>query len=157
MFQEPESIVYQHVSEIGQIAPDQGYGNWVRVGAVISNLLEPPHSGRRKFLVVLRLFDNDNMPEISLGFSNPDEDGLLWQWTLEFEYEVLEKGYKEAAEHRGQAKTLSVRCLRAALVGTDQQRVWRHQFCGIVVHRQDFRPIPCRVSVGRVEGEPLPV
>lgn len=108
VFQEPGSVVYQHTSEIGQVTPDQGFVQWSRVGAVFPDLLEPPYGGHRKFVAVLRLVDDDDMPEINIGYCDTDEDGLIWQWTLEFDHYVSEKGYKEAAEHRAEAKALSV-------------------------------------------------
>lgn len=107
VFQEPHSVVYQYSSEVGEVSPDEGYIQWVRVGAVVPDLLEPPCSGRRKFIAILRLVDLDDMPDITHGFHGSDE-GVLWQRSLEFEFTVTEKGYKEAAEHRDQARALSV-------------------------------------------------
>jgi len=108
IFQEPASVVYQQTSEIGQVSPDQGFIEWSRVGAIIPELLEPPYGGRRKFVAILRLVDLDDMPEITHGFHAPDDPGILWQASLEFEHTVVEKGYEEAAEHRDQARALSV-------------------------------------------------
>ncbi len=107
-FQEPETVVYQHSSNVGPVSPDQGFVRWVRVGAVVPELLEPPYGGRRKFVAVLRLVDLDDMPSITLGRHIPDESGLLWTRTLEFEHTVTGKGYREAAEHRDQARALSI-------------------------------------------------
>lgn len=108
VFQEPESVVYRHFSEVGQISPDQGYINWVRVGAVVPDLLQPPYSGRRKFMAVLRLVDLNDMPAIELGRHNSEDLGLLSTFTLEFEHTVTEQGYLEAAENRDQARALSI-------------------------------------------------
>ena len=108
IFQEPESIIYQHSSEVGRVSPDQGYISWTRVGAVVPDLLTPPYSGRRKFVALLRLVDLDNMPSIVFGEHGADDPGLLWIEALEFEHTVEEKGYQEAAEHRDHARSLSV-------------------------------------------------
>ncbi|MBL6934418.1 MAG: TerB family tellurite resistance protein [Alphaproteobacteria bacterium] len=107
-FQEPESIAYQHTSEIGQVSPDHGFTTWVRVGAVVPELLSSPYGGRRKFIAIMRLVDLDDMPEITHGFQSTDDTRILWYQELKFEHTVVEKGYLEAAEHRDEAKGLSV-------------------------------------------------
>jgi tellurite resistance protein len=107
-FQEPGSVVYQHSSNVGQVSPDQGFVRWARVGAIVPALLEPPYGGRRNFVAILRLVDLDDMPSITLGRHVPGESGLLWTSVLEFEHTVTEKGYREAAEHRDQARALSI-------------------------------------------------
>jgi len=108
-FQEPGSVAYQHITEVGDVSPDQGFVSWVRVGAVIPDLLITPTSGRRKFSAVLRLVNMDRMPSIELGMHDKSDVGLLWIHMLDFEHTVEEKGYLEAAEHRDEARALSVR------------------------------------------------
>jgi tellurite resistance protein len=109
MFQEPTSIVFQHVSEIGQASPDTGFVRWSRVGGIIPNLLEPPVGGKRQLVALVRLVDLDNMPSIEHGFQEEDDPGILWQTSLRFEYTTDEKGYEEAAEHRDHARALSIK------------------------------------------------
>ncbi len=108
LFQEPETVVYQFSSEIGQVDPEMGFVSWSRIGAVFPDLLEPPYGGRRKLVAILRLVDINNMPDIAYGFVDPNHPGVLWQTALRFEYSFDEKGYREAAEHRDQAKALSI-------------------------------------------------
>jgi tellurite resistance protein len=108
LFQEPDSIVYQHTSEVGNVGPDQGFIRWARVGAVVPELLQPPFSGQRDFIVVLRLVDLDNLPSIELGRNDENDPGILWTSTLGFQYSVTDKGYQEVAEHRDKARALSV-------------------------------------------------
>jgi uncharacterized tellurite resistance protein B-like protein len=109
MFQEPDSVVFQHTSEIGPVSPDQGFVGWSRVGGVAPELLQPPVGGRRKFAALLRLVDVDNMPIIRHGYQDPNSADPLWQIKLNFEYTVNEKGYEEAAEHRDQARALALK------------------------------------------------
>jgi tellurite resistance protein len=109
MFQEPNSIVYQYISELGEVSPDQGYVGWSRVGGVIPEILQPPVGGKRKFTIFLRFVDLDDMPVIQHGFRVPDGPDALWITSLEFEYVIDEKGYEEAAEHRDHARSLSVK------------------------------------------------
>lgn len=108
-FQEPESIAYRHTVEVGEIAPDQGFVKWVRVGIVIPEILTAPFSGRRKLATVLRLVDLDEMPKIVNGFHTEDEPGLLWQRVVNFDYDEMNKGYREAAQHKEEARVLSLK------------------------------------------------
>jgi tellurite resistance protein len=107
-FQEPETVAYQHANELGEVSPDQGFVRWVRLGVVIPELLNPPHGGSRKLSAVLRMIDLDHPPAISLGLHDEDDPGILWQRLLTFQHTFSEKGYKEAAEHRDEARALSV-------------------------------------------------
>jgi tellurite resistance protein len=108
MFQEAESIVYQQVSEIGAVSPDQGFISWVRVGGVIPEILEPPFGGKRTFVAVIRMVDIDDPPEIELGFHAPNGPSPLWVDSLEFNYYFEGKGYEESAESRDHARALSI-------------------------------------------------
>ena len=107
-FQEPTTVAYHHFSEAGQVSNDQGFLQWVRVGAVIPDLLQSPYSGRRKFVAILRLVDVDRMPSVELGRHDENETAIIWTQSLDFEHTVTEKGYLEAAEHRDQAMEISI-------------------------------------------------
>ena len=108
-FQEDDSVVYQHSTAIGKIEPNQGFIDWVRLGVVIPDILEPPYSGRRKIKVIVRMVDMDKMPDISHGFHQENDPGLLWQQSLMFIHRFSDKGYKEASEHRDEATGLSLK------------------------------------------------
>ena len=108
-FQEPVSSAFQSRVEMGEIEPDHGLINWVRVGAILPVILQPPHGGRRVLLAVCRFIDVDDPPVIHLGYHSNDDDGIFWQTTMEFEHDFSEKGYIEAAEHRDEARALSVK------------------------------------------------
>ena len=108
-FQEPHSPVYQHQVEIGQASPDQGFVSWVRLGVVIPEIIQPPYGGTRNLQVVIALVDLDDLPDITHGFREGDQPGLLWQQSLVFSHSFEEKGYKEAAEHRDEAVALALK------------------------------------------------
>lgn len=108
-FQEPESVVYQHSIEAGQVLPNYGYPHWTKLGIVIPEILQPPHSGSRQMDILFRVVDLDNMPEIRHGFHGPDAAGLLWAQTYSFSYDFTEKGYEEAAADRDEAIAISVK------------------------------------------------
>ena len=107
--QEPANVIYQHTVEVGQVSSDQGFPDWVRLGVILPNTLQPPFGGQRKLVAVLRMVDLDNPPAIIHGHSAPDQSGLLWMNALEFNYTFDEKGYQEAAEHRSEALALAVK------------------------------------------------
>ena len=108
-FQEPFSTAFQSKVKIGEIEPSLGIASWVRVGAILPEILQPPRGGRRSLMAVCRFMDVDAMAAIHLGFGDKDDVGILWQHTLQFDHNFSNKGYIEAAEHRDEAKALSVK------------------------------------------------
>ena len=109
IFQEEDSVIYQHSTTIGKIEVGQGFIKWVRLGVVIPDILEPPYSGERDIVVIVRMIDIDKIPDISHGFHQENDPGILWQKSLRFKYTFADKGYKEASEHRNEAVSLSLK------------------------------------------------
>ena len=107
-FQEPNNVVFQHTAELPPVSPNQGFVKWERVSGLIPDLLQPPYSGERTLLVVLRLIELDNPPVITHGYAS-DDTGILWQSALTFTHIFKDKGYKEASENRDEAQALSVK------------------------------------------------
>jgi hypothetical protein len=112
-FQEARTLAYQHAVDVGTTEPGIGFIGWVRVGVVLPQLLGTPYGGRRQLVAVIRLVNLDNKPEITNGFHNKDESGILWQRALPFSYEIKAKGYLEIEESRNAARAL---CLKVAMV-----------------------------------------
>ncbi len=106
--QEPESVVYQHQAEIGEISPLHGLRSWTRLGVVLPDILQPSYSGRRNLVAVFRMVDLDNPPPIIHGACFP-HPGLLWEKTLPFTWVFSEKGYQEIMEHHDEARAISVK------------------------------------------------
>ena len=104
-FQESKSTAFQDLTGVGEISAGQGWIDWVRVGVVPPEILQPSISGRQDISIVVRLVDMDNLPEIYLGFG----EGQLWMNMLEYSHNFKEKGYTEEAQHRDEARALSVR------------------------------------------------
>ena len=107
-FQEPNNVVFQHVSEMPPISPNQGFVGWERIGGVFPDLLQPPYGGKRDMMIIVRLIDLAEPPSIQHGFADGDE-GILWKTYLPFTYEFTGKGYSEVSEHREEAQALSVK------------------------------------------------
>jgi hypothetical protein len=108
-FQEPHTRAYQHSTALGVTEPGVGFITWVRVGVVLPQLLETPYGGKRKLSAMLRLIDINNKPDITGGFNEPNHNGLLGQWQLDFDYVVEGKGYLELQALRDEARSLSVK------------------------------------------------
>lgn len=112
-FQEPDNIVYQHRVEVGSLSPGQGLPYWVRLGVILPGILQPPISGERRLIAVLRMVDMDNPPEIAHGFGQREQSGLLWTGTLEFTHIFKEKGYQEEVENRDESMALALKVAMA--------------------------------------------
>lgn len=107
-WQEPGNVVFQQISEMPPISPDQGFVGWQRACGIFPGFLQPPHGGEREMLIVVRLIDLVSPPTISHGFA-AGEAGILWQTSMRFTHVFKEKGYREVSEHREEAQALSVK------------------------------------------------
>jgi len=103
-FQESNSTAFQCLNEVGEVSGSQGYIDWVQIGAVPLEILQPALGGKNELNIVTRLVDMDNIPEIYLGFG----DGDLWSSSQVYEYRYASKGYREEAENRDKARALSI-------------------------------------------------
>lgn len=109
IFQEEDNIVFQHQVEVGETTPNEGFIKWVRLGVIPIELIQPPYSGKRDLVAILRMVDLSDPPSITHGFCETEHSGLLWQHTLTFSKLFEEKGYSEAAEHRDEAMAISLK------------------------------------------------
>lgn len=107
-FQEPHTPVYQHIREVGLLEPDYGFKSWVNIGTIFPDFIQPPYSGRRNMVAYVRMVDMNHMPSITHGFHD-ESDSFLWVSKHLFSYDFVDKGYKEAVEHRDEARALTVK------------------------------------------------
>ncbi len=103
-FQEPETVAYQHRVEFAEVEPNTGFADWVQIGVVIPEVLEPPLGGKRELKIVVRMIDTNNLPEIYLGFG----EGGLWGDTLDYVHDHDGKGYKGKSEDDDKGRVLSL-------------------------------------------------
>jgi len=108
-FQEPRTRAYQHLIELGEASPGGGFIDWVELGVVIPEIIQVPYSGVRDIVVMFRMVDLDDMPDILLGFRDEHEPGILWQDSLEFRHRFTDKGYEEEAQDRDEATAISIK------------------------------------------------
>lgn len=108
--QEPNTTTYHVQTDIGLVGPGQSFAEWTPIGVVIPEILHPPYSGKRRMKMVVRLIDMSNPPPIRHGFLDARKHpGILKRYELAFTHHQIEKGYREAAEHRDEAKSLSLK------------------------------------------------
>ena len=103
-FQEDQTFAYQARSDFGAVQINQGFLDWVRVGVLLPDLLDPPKSGKRKLTILIRLIDTDDPDDIHLGFGSSQ----IWGSALDYEYEFEGKGYEEVSEDRDRANALAL-------------------------------------------------
>ena len=108
-FQEEHSRAFQNLQNGGVISPNQGFANWARVGVVFPELLVPAYGGERKLRIITRLVDTDNMPSISLGYGEVDQPGIITVVRNDYTFNYSGKGFREASEHRDEARALAIR------------------------------------------------
>ena len=104
--QEDTSACYQASGDLGSIDEGDSFTDWVKIGAIVPNLLQPPRSGNRSLLVIVRFFDTNNAPSIHAGFG---DGASLWEQTLEIQHHFDEIGYEDASEHREEAQSISLK------------------------------------------------
>jgi len=103
-FQEPETIAFQHLANIGEIDARQGFLEWVHVGSVPLGLLNPSFGGIQDLTIIVRLVDMYDLPDISLGFG----EAGIWRGLVNYKYNFKRKGYEEEAEDIDKARALSI-------------------------------------------------
>lgn len=107
-FQEAYTTAFQCWQDAGQIEPQQGYVDWVRVGAVFPGLLQPSCGGHRKLYFVCRLVDSDHIPTINSGFCQAGQRGIIAEQHVEYDLDYSGKGYKEAVADRDESRTHAI-------------------------------------------------
>lgn len=103
-FQETNTVVFQHLADIGGIDAGQGFIEWVHVGSVPLGLLNPSFGGIQDLTIIVRLVDMYDLPDISLGFG---ENGI-WKGLINYKHNFKNKGYEEEAEDIDKARALSI-------------------------------------------------
>lgn len=106
--QEESTICFGITNAFGRVAKDISITDWVHLGAIIPDLIEPPYSGNREIHVLVRIFNTDDPITIVGGMSGEDGELILFD-TLTFNHNFTDKGYKEASEDREESRSLSLK------------------------------------------------
>ena len=106
--QEENTICYHMNGDFGRVGEGSAFTDWVQLGVVIPELLQPPFSGSRDINIVVRMFNSVNPPEIFAGMSR-DEGELIFLDTMSFSHKFTDKGYEEASKDREEAQAISLK------------------------------------------------
>lgn len=107
-FQEPESAAYTSRVEIGRMSNTHQINDWFRIGAVLPQLITPPHKGQRDLAIVVRLIDLSNPPIVMYGFADPDGPAPLFEQILDYSHHFAEPGYIDDIENVKKARPLTI-------------------------------------------------
>tara|TARA_B100000315_G_scaffold257686_1_gene307322 strand:+ start:270 stop:1457 length:1188 start_codon:yes stop_codon:yes gene_type:complete len=106
-FQETDSLCFQDRQNIGVIKPDHGFVKWVTIARIPIDGINPPESGERDLIVVVRMIDVESPTIINHGFhSGPDS---LYQKNLEWTHNFSEIGYEENTRNKNTAREYSIK------------------------------------------------
>jgi tellurite resistance protein len=107
--QEATSSVYQYSRPCGLLNPGAGAEEWIRLGSIIPEIIQPPYGGVRRLRAFVRMVDGQSPPPIQHGFIDAEHPGLLWAAAFDFTWTFNDKGYQEASEHRDESRSLGIR------------------------------------------------
>lgn len=108
VLQEEETIAFNITQPEFDVPDDAGLGDWVGVGSVPVDLLMPPAGGSRRIVILLRIVDPNNPPDIQLGFADGQHPGLLNIATATIQRHYP-RGYEDAAEEMVEGAAVAVR------------------------------------------------
>ena len=109
-FQEKDNFAFQVTCQAGELKPNFGFTKWVNLGAVIPEILQPPHKGIRKLRAYVRLVNADNPPSINGGFNAPETNSLvLWSGSHDFEWNFTSNGYIDERVAKQNAAKVTVK------------------------------------------------
>ena len=106
--QEAETVCFGQSVELGNINEGDSVTDWIQLGALMPDFIQPPKSGDRTIRVLVRMVSTSNPPKIMGGFSD-GEGEVLDVLDLDFDHYFADKGYEEAAQDREEAQTLSLK------------------------------------------------
>lgn len=106
--QEENSICYYMANDFGYVNVGASVTDWIQLGVIIPELLQPPYSGERNISVVLRIFNSSNPPTILAG-SETQEGEIIHRDILSFSHNFSDKGYEEASRDKEEAQSISLK------------------------------------------------
>ena len=106
--QEAQTICYEMSGNFGHVREGSMFADWVCLGNIVPELIQPAYSGKREIHVILRMFNSESPPTIRGGLSLDDGEIILSQ-TIKFNFEFEDKGYEEASKYREESQAISVK------------------------------------------------
>ena len=106
--QEPDTICYQVSNDFGYVNEGSASADWINLGNIVPELIQPAYSGMREIHVILRMFNSVDPPTIHGGLSYDDGEIILSK-IIKFNFEFEDKGYEEASKDREESQTISLK------------------------------------------------
>lgn len=106
--QEEATICYYLSDDFGRVGEGSAVTDWIQLGAIIPELIQPPYSGDREINIVVRMFNTNNPITIVAGSAIDDGEIILFE-TLPFNHHFTDKGYEEASKDREEAQSISLK------------------------------------------------
>ena len=106
--QEKHTICYGMDGEFGFVGEGSSLTDWVQLGVVIPELLQPPFSGEREIHMVVRMFNSAD-PITVVGGASDDEGELIFIDRISFTHDFEDKGYEEASKDKEEAQAISLK------------------------------------------------
>ncbi len=102
---EPTTLAYQMVFPDVYIPAFGGYDEFVDLGRIPIEFLSPPKKGKKKLLVLLRVFPSYVDADIEFGFGGMNS---VYEVSTEFNYTFTNPGYMETLENQDKIVTASI-------------------------------------------------
>ena len=104
--QEDTTVVFEDRTSIGDVPPNSGLGNWVEIGRVFTDVVEPPHMGRREIEVACFLGDEG---EIEFNAGSLQSSAISVSGIIKTSFtHYFSEGYKDRKESAEKANSLVI-------------------------------------------------
>lgn len=106
--QEESTICYYMSDDFGRVGEGSSLTDWIQLGVIIPELIQPPYSGDREIHIVVRMFNTNDPITIVAGGSSDDGEIILLE-TLPFTHHFTDKGYEESSKDREESQSISLK------------------------------------------------
>lgn len=106
--QEEETICFHLSQRIGEVDPGSYLPDWVNVGVIIPDMVQPPFSGDRRIEIVVRIFNTANPPIIRGGW-NVAQGEIISVLSAQFSHIFTEVGYEEESKNKEESQAISLK------------------------------------------------
>ena len=112
--QEPNTTCFLQQQPMGDFEPGVGFTDWVQIGAIIPNFIQPPHSGSRTLEARMFLVNSNTIPDFIAGMAPGIRDAdIIALEMFKFDYDFEEKGYLDSSEDQKKARIITVKIAMA--------------------------------------------
>ena len=112
--QEPSTTCFLQQQPMGDFEPGVGFTDWVQIGAIVPNFIQPPHSGSRTLEARMFLVNSNTIPDFIAGMAPGIRDAdIIALEFFKFDYDFDEKGYLDSSKDQKKARAITVKIAMA--------------------------------------------